>query len=59
MIKVDTKQLRKQFMKEGQTMKMIHSLASMNYLKVEKENMIHFLDTKENSKIIAIQHSRS
>lgn len=43
-IKIDNKLMRKPFMRMNQCQKMIHSLSSMNYLKIEEENLLAYED---------------
>lgn len=42
LVRLDKKIPRKAFRDNVDTKRMVHSLASMNYLKVEDGNMLHF-----------------
>jgi hypothetical protein len=54
-IRLDDKLLRRSIQRKNQCKKMVHSLSSMNYLKVEEGNMLLFQRTNESRKV-AIQH---
>lgn len=54
-IRLDEAQKRRAIQKKKQGKKMVHSLSSMDYLKVEDGNMIYFEHKNDDSTIIAIQ----
>jgi hypothetical protein len=54
-IRLDEAQKRRSIQRKNQVMKMVHSLCSMDYLKVEDGNMIYFEQKVDDSKVIKIQ----
>jgi hypothetical protein len=54
-IRLDENLARRSMSKKGQGLKMVHSLSSMNYLKVEKGNMLNIENQLDDSKLVMVQ----
>jgi hypothetical protein len=53
-IRLDKKMARRPVLSKNQGLMMIHSLSSMNYLKVEQGNMLNFENQLDDSKMVGI-----
>jgi hypothetical protein len=53
-IRLDANIARRSMKRKNQDPKMVHSLCSMNYLKVEKGNMLNFENQLDESKLVAV-----